>query len=579
MLIGCSSEDCSRNRYEVGLLSSSRSSDNATNKHFMGYLFMTINGDLIATTPVARECHGSSYDKAKCDAIQKDYFKVNWRMEQPGAVQHVNWETFHGQGCLGFNQTQPCLQGAVPVYTVNVSSIADVQATVRFAAKHNIRLVVKNTGHDFLGRSIGASSINLWTYFMKKIQVTDNFVPERAPQGTAGIHAIILESGVLWRDVYKIIDQHDRVVVGGDEPTVGAAGGYCLGGGHSHISRHYGLCVDNVLQYKVVTADGKLRVANAFQNTDLFWALRGGGPGFGVVVEVAYRTHPAIRNIQFIAATITSNDTEKIPLVTRDFFGRQQEWLRAGWEGVGYFDRTKVVIRSMIPNATVEQAQASVQPFLDFARSIPGVAVTEDKVTTFQSFYEYATGKQPPVSGDDQRVGHSLLLGGRLIPRTLFETERGVDRLVSALRMVQDDLKEIMPPGIFVAQLNGGGRVAQGNARDTSVVPAWRESMVNIFLPVGWTADAPSDAHQLAQQKLTSAIDRLRAITPTSGAYQNEADANEPDWQRSFFGANYRRLREIKRKYDPHGLLVCRRCVGSEDWNSDMVCPVRRRGE
>jgi hypothetical protein len=90
------------------------------------------------------------------------------------------------------------------------------------------------------------------------------------------------------------------VVVGGNSYSVGPAGGWVLGGGHSSLSPQYGLGVDSMLlhpcsslievtnystdvvQFEIVTPDGKLRTANAYQNEDLFWALRGGGPGFGV---------------------------------------------------------------------------------------------------------------------------------------------------------------------------------------------------------------------------------------------------------------------------------------------------------
>jgi len=92
-------------------------------------------------------------------------------------------------------------------------------------------------------------------------------------------------------------------VVGGIAYTVGAAGGWILGGGHSSLSPQYGLGVDSeflqgkfqllglidrvdVLQFEIVTPDGASRIANAYQNEDLFWALRGGGPGFGVRLVV-----------------------------------------------------------------------------------------------------------------------------------------------------------------------------------------------------------------------------------------------------------------------------------------------------
>ncbi|KAG0031158.1 hypothetical protein BGZ82_007101, partial [Podila clonocystis] len=119
----------------------------------------------------------------------------------------------------------PCNQGVVSIYTVKATSVADVQEAIRFAYKHNIRLTIKNTGHDFLGRSSAPSSIGLWVTSMRKIRFDDNFVPDRAPHGTEGRGAIILESGVLWGEAYKAADDHNVVLVGGAHYSVGAVGG------------------------------------------------------------------------------------------------------------------------------------------------------------------------------------------------------------------------------------------------------------------------------------------------------------------------------------------------------------------
>jgi FAD/FMN-containing dehydrogenase len=74
---------------------------------------------------------------------------------------------------------------------------------------------------------------------------------------------------------------------------VSVAGGWAQGGGHGALSSYYGLGADQVLEYKVVTADGSLVVANKISNPDLFWALRGGGPStFGVVVEATIKVYP-----------------------------------------------------------------------------------------------------------------------------------------------------------------------------------------------------------------------------------------------------------------------------------------------
>ena len=98
-------------------------------------------------------------------------------------------------------------------------------------------------------------------------------------------------------DVYDQMTPLNVVVVGGSAKSVGAAGGYVQGGGHSLLSPKYGLAVDNVLEVDVVIADGTLLTANKCSNSDIFWALRGGGAGtFGVVTRIIYKAHDPMAN-------------------------------------------------------------------------------------------------------------------------------------------------------------------------------------------------------------------------------------------------------------------------------------------
>ena len=97
------------------------------------------------------------------------------------------------------------------------------------------------------------------------------------------------------------------LVVGGNALSVGAAGGYVMGGGHSVNSPMYGLVVDNVLEFDIVIANGTLLTANACTNSDLFWALRGGGGGtFGVVTRVVHKAHEPPSNYFYYRATLVA---------------------------------------------------------------------------------------------------------------------------------------------------------------------------------------------------------------------------------------------------------------------------------
>jgi FAD/FMN-containing dehydrogenase len=90
----------------------------------------------------------------------------------------------------------------------------------------------------------------------------------------AGISAITAGAGNQFADLYTYAAQNDILIVGGSEPSVGL-GGWLTGGGHSPVGAMYGLGVDNVLEMEVVTPTGRLVVANAYHNADLFWAMKG----------------------------------------------------------------------------------------------------------------------------------------------------------------------------------------------------------------------------------------------------------------------------------------------------------------
>ncbi|ORX94762.1 FAD-binding domain-containing protein [Basidiobolus meristosporus CBS 931.73] len=220
-------------------------------KKYGGILNSSINGQLLQTRPPAYPCHEPNHNQAECNIVRDNYIYGTWRSNQAGAMQAPNWEI----------TSDSCSQGSVSVYTVDARNAADVQEAVQFSHQHNLRLVVKNTGHDFLGRSAGYGSLNIWTHHLDRISFHYSFIPEGFDSG-ASSPAVSLGPGIQWKSVYETAEAHGVNVIGGASPSVGAAGGYCQGGGHSPLSVQYGLCVDNALQYKVVTADGELLTAN-----------------------------------------------------------------------------------------------------------------------------------------------------------------------------------------------------------------------------------------------------------------------------------------------------------------------------
>jgi FAD/FMN-containing dehydrogenase len=176
-----------------------------------------------------------------------------------GALQDWLWEsgTNANETCevIGRNvKGAQCHQGRIPFYSVSVESAAHIQSSVDFTRKHNLRLVIRNTGHDGAGRSSGPDSLQIHTHRMKEITYHHDFTPIGSIASGEG-PAVTVGAGVMLGDLYAQGSHDGYTVVGGECPTVGAAGGFILGGGVSSILSHTrGLAVDNVLEFEIVTA-------------------------------------------------------------------------------------------------------------------------------------------------------------------------------------------------------------------------------------------------------------------------------------------------------------------------------------
>ena len=142
---------------------------------------------LLHPLPPASPCYPLSAPSGNCSDIIGNYTNNQWRSDQPGAMQDTNYEVhiFPNKtiSACYFNTTLgvPCTQGSVPPVGVDARSANDIQAAVKFAKQHNLKLVVKNTGHDFLGRSTAHGGFSIWTHRMKDLLYNPTFVPEGAP--------------------------------------------------------------------------------------------------------------------------------------------------------------------------------------------------------------------------------------------------------------------------------------------------------------------------------------------------------------------------------------------------------------
>ena len=265
----------------------------------------SLGGKLIATTPIASPCHIDSfeaYDFQKCLNLQ-----VGWNLPEThyGSSSSVMAPFFLNRSCDPFSsKTAQCVVGTYVQYAVRATGAADYQKTIAFVQKYNIRLTVRNTGHDYFAKSTGAGAVAIWTHNIKDIQ----FIDYQSSMYTG--KAVKMGAGVQVFEVVKAAQAKGFIAVSGDCPTVGVAGGYTQGGGHGPLASKFGLAADQVLEWEVVTGTGQLLTATPTHNADLYWALSGGGGGtYGVVLSLTSKVyadqHTAAANLSFTSEGVS----------------------------------------------------------------------------------------------------------------------------------------------------------------------------------------------------------------------------------------------------------------------------------
>jgi FAD/FMN-containing dehydrogenase len=166
-----------------------------------------------------------------------------------------------------------------PTLIVRPAGVADVIYAVKFARDHNLPIGVRGGGHNTAGFGTCDDCLLLDLSRLKGIRVDPAARTVRA------------EGGATWGDVDHATHPFGLAAPGGIISTTGV-GGLTLGGGIGHLTRKYGLSIDNLISADVVTAEGRFLTASATENPDLFWGLRGGGGNLGVVTSLQFRLHP-----------------------------------------------------------------------------------------------------------------------------------------------------------------------------------------------------------------------------------------------------------------------------------------------
>lgn len=340
-------------------------------------------------------------------------------------------------------------------------------------------------------------------------------------------------------------------------------GGYILGGGHSPLSPLYGMAADNALAFEVVTPIGEFVTANSANNQDLFWALRGGGGGtFGVITSVTIK---AFKDLPMAAATWSIDSSsvgdDRFWAATKAFFDRAIAHVDAGIYGYLRIapkpngrDFTFTAAPFFAPNKTGRELSNIISPYLSQLTTLN--VPFSPKITEYKGFYTAWQAEFPlGPSGSTNTT-----FGSRLFPRSNFASEIGRNLTFNVI-------KDTVTAGQPVIAFNIAPTLARGGNPDNAVNPAWRNTVIHAITRRAWeSGTSTADILAIMKAHTTGTMQKWRDVSPGSGAYLNEGDRLEPDWQQSFYGDKYARLLEIKQDMDPKDVFWAVNAVGSEGW-------------
>jgi len=358
-------------------------------------------------------------------------------------------------------------------------------------------------------------------------------------------------------EAYEAANATGHRVVGGTCATVGIAGGYSMGGGHSTLSSVYGLSADNVLEWEVVTGSGEHVTASPTRNADLYWALSGGGGGtYGVVLSMTTRLHG---DGPVGGAYLQFNDSQ----VGNDRFWDAVETVQPHLPAIlatgtsllySMYERTFSIFSLTAPGKTADEVTASLRPIMvDLESRNVSYSFSAHVKPSFLEHFAQDLGPLPygPFSAGQ-------VTGSRLIPRAVLADAGKTRVLTSAMR---DTVKS---GDFFIAcQALDVSRNVSGVAN--AVLPAWRDAASHCIVVGYWDYERPRAEMEAKEAVLTNVISpALEAATPGSGTYLNEANFRQKNFQQHFYGANYGKLLDIKKKYDPDSVFYATTAVGSD---------------
>ncbi|PLB41680.1 putative isoamyl alcohol oxidase [Aspergillus candidus] len=367
-----------------------------------------------------------------------------------------------------------------------------------------------------MGRSTGARALSIWTHNLSEIEYVESLdIYYQGPAFKVG-------GGVVGTQILEAAAARGLVVVTGECPTVGLAGGYTQGGGHSALSTAFNLAADQTLSFEVITAAGELVTASRSENEDLYRAPSGGGAGnYGTAVSATVKAYPETTVSGASLGILTANTTRELftEAVTH-FHLLLPAMTEVGATVIYQMSSQHFLINPLTAyDRTTSEVQIILAQFISVlsTRGIP----YEVSCSEYDSYYDHYNKYMGPFPGGNLGVG-IYNFGGRFIPQRILKSQRRTASLVGTLRNLTEHGGFVVGVGLDVSNKTG-------DKLPNTVFSQWRGAAVTLQLANTWNTVTPWADKIRAQLQVTDEfMPQIEAVTPDAGAYQNEADFRQP---------------------------------------------------
>ncbi len=411
-----------------------------------------------------------------------------------------------------------------PALIAQCASPDDVIQAVNFARQENLLVSVRGTGHNVAGFAVCDDGLVIDLSRMKRVTID------------APARIVRVEAGCTWGEVNDALQPYGLAATGGFVSVTGVAG-LTLGGGLGWLVRKHGLALDNLLSVELVLADGRFVTADARENDDLFWAIRGGGGNFGVVTSFEFKVHPVAT---VLAGIVLHSGAAAAGAIRR--------W--RDLEATAPEESTQGALLFHFPDDPSSPAPLRGTAIVGLGGVYAGAVEEGEKV--LRPLREYG----PPLADMFQPMPYNVAqrMADFLWPPGLHSYRKS-----SYLTALSDDAIDVVvdffarvpsPQTVIVLEHNGDS--AWDSVPDSATAFGHRAWPYNFVVTSAWSD--PKDA----EKNIAWTRDFFDAMRPFAapGAYVNYLGDDEgADGLKAAYGGKLVRLSALKAKFDPENLF------------------------